>query len=410
MYFIIKGLSIMKISKRIEKMNFSSIRKLTPLADEARRKGIKIYPLNIGQPDIVTPDTFFQGVNNYKEKIVKYSNSEGITELRETFSKNFRKWNMDILPDEILITAGGSEAVIFTILSICDPGDEVIIPEPYYSNYDSFVKMADSSIVPVHTSIEDGFHLPSKEEIVSKITSKTKAILFSNPSNPTGTVYTEAEIKMLGEIAEEYDLYIISDEVYREFTFENTSFISPIKFENLRKRTIIIDSISKHYSACGARIGLVATKNEDLKMQMLKLCQARLCASTIEQYAASNLINTLESYIEKVKAIYKSRRDVMYEGLCNIEGVTCFKPEGSFYIFVKLPIDDGEKFSRWLLTDFNHDGETVMVAPGKGFYQSEGRGINEIRLSYCIDEKEIKRAIEILNIAIKEYNKLNVKY
>ncbi|MHC1684487.1 MAG: pyridoxal phosphate-dependent aminotransferase [Clostridiaceae bacterium] len=395
----------MKFSTRVEKMSFSSIRKLTPFAEEARAKGIKVYPLNIGQPDIVTPDTFFEGIKRYEEKIVKYSESQGILSLRETFINNYKKWNIDLTVDDILITQGGSEAVVFALMSLCNEGDEVIVPEPFYSNYNSFATICGANIVPVLTKIENGFHLPPKEDFISKISDKTKCILISNPVNPTGTVYTKEELRMLADIAKEYDLFIISDEVYREFVFDDNNFVSLMHFEDIQNRVILIDSISKHYSACGARIGLIGTKNTELQQHILKLCQSRLCASTIEQYAASNLINTLDDYISEVKKQYMERRDLMYSCLSNIPGVVCSKPEGAIYIFAKLPIDDGDKFAEWLLRDFSYDNSTVMVAPGKGFYNTPDTGVQEIRFSYCINKDDIKKSMEILEVALREYNK-----
>lgn len=395
----------MKFSNRALDMSFSSIRKLVPFAEVAKKKGLKVYPLNIGQPDIVTPDTFFEGLSNYKEKIVKYSESEGIISLRETFINNYKKWDIDLSVDDILITQGGSEAVLFSILSTCDPDDEILVAEPFYSNYNSFAKICGAKIVPFLTKIEDNFHLPKKEEILSKISPKTKCILLCNPVNPTGTVYTKEELQMICGIAKENDLFIISDEVYREFVFEGSTFVSMMHFEDVSDRVILVDSISKHYSACGARIGLVATKNHELKMQMLKLCQSRLCASTIEQYAAANLINTMDSYISEVKNQYLDRRDLMFEYLKDIPGVVCSKPEGAIYIFAKLPIDDCDRYAEWVLKDFSHNGATIMVAPGKGFYNTIGAGVNEIRLSYCINKDDISKAMEVLAASLIEYNK-----
>lgn len=396
----------MKLSNRVLNMKFSSVRKLVPLANEARNKGIKVYPLNIGQPDIVTPDTFFEGINNFREKIVKYSDSKGIQSLRENFVNSYKKWNINFDADELLITQGGSEAVSFALLALCDPLDEVLVPEPFYSNYNSFAQISGAKIVPFLTNIENGFHLPKKQDIVKKISSKTKCILISNPVNPTGTVYTHDELRMLADIAKEHDLFIISDEVYREFVFDDETFVSLTHFDDIKDRVILVDSISKHYSACGARIGLIATKNKDLRFELLKLCQSRLCASTIEQFAAANLINTLDSYIKNVKEEYRKRRDLMFKYLSNIPGVICNCPDGAIYMFVKLPVDDTDKFAKWLLTDFNYENSTVMVAPGSGFYTTEGLGKNEIRLSYCINTEDIKNAMEILSIAIKEYNNI----
>lgn len=398
----------MKFSNRILDMDFSPIRKLAPYAKEAEKRGIKVYHLNIGQPDVKTPDTFFQGVTNFNEEIVKYSDSQGIDMLIDSFVQSLADANIYFDKDELMITHGGSEAIQFAIMATCDPGDEVISPEPFYSNYSSFAKVAGAHIVPVETKIENDFHLPTKEEIEAKITDKTKCILISNPCNPTGTVYSYEELKMLGEIAKKHDLFIISDEVYRQFIFDNVPYNSCMHLTDILDRIILVDSISKHYSACGARIGLVASKNKELMHQILKLCQARLCVSTIEQYAASNLINTMNSYITEVKMQYKKRRDIMYNALSNIPNIICSKPKGAFYMLAKLPVDDAEEFAKWLLTDFSYDNQTVMFAPGSGFYATKGLGKNEARFSYCTSIEDIENSMVILEKALEEYCEVTV--
>jgi aspartate aminotransferase len=395
----------MKISNRALEMNFSPIRKLIPLADEAAKKGIKVYKLNIGQPNIVTPDSFFEGLHSYKEKIVTYSDSRGIPQLIESFVKSYKMSGINLEKEDILITQGGSEAILFTLMCICNEGDEVLVPEPFYSNYSSFSIFSGAKVKPIPTCIENNFHLPSKEELESLITPKTKAIMFSNPVNPTGTVYTADEIKMIGELAIKHDLYIIADEVYRQFVYDDIPYTSIMNFENLKDRVVLVDSISKHYSACGARIGLIASKNHELMNYILKFCQARLCVSTIEQHAAANLINTMENYIEDVKMKYKSRRDLLYGYLKRIPGVVCSKPEGAFYIFAKLPVDNAEKFAKWLLTDYSYEGKTLLIAPGPGFYQTEGKGEQEVRFSFCTNVDDIENAMIVLRRALEEYNK-----
>lgn len=369
----------MNISNRVLNMQFSPIRKLTPYAEAAKKNGVKVYHLNIGQPDVVTPDTFYAGVKNFNENVLKYANSQGIDSLIDSFIEYYKMWDINFDKDELMITNGGSEAIQFALMAICDVGDEVIIPEPFYTNYNGFSQAAGVNVVPFITKAEEGFHLPAKEVITSKITNKTRAILVSNPGNPTGVVYTYDEIRMLSDIAKEYDIYIIADEVYREFVYDNLKFTSALYMKDILDRVILIDSISKRYSACGARIGLVASKNKELIRQILKLCQSRLCVPTIEQLAAANLINTPESYFEEVKAEYENRRNIMYEGLTKIPGVICEKPTGAFYIMAKLPIDDADDFARWILTDFSHDDKTVMFAPAEGFYATEGLGKDEIR-------------------------------
>ena len=395
----------MNISNRALEMNFSPIRKLIPLADEAAKKGIKVYKLNIGQPNIVTPDSFFEGLHSYKEKIVTYSDSRGIQQLIESFVKSYKMSGINLEKEDILITQGGSEAILFTLMCICNEGDEVLVPEPFYSNYSSFSIFSGARVKPIPTCIENNFHLPSKEELESLITPKTKAIMFSNPVNPTGTVYTADEIKMIGELAIKHDLYIIADEVYRQFVYDDIPYTSIMNFEDLKDRVVLVDSISKHYSACGARIGLIASKNHELMNYILKFCQARLCVSTIEQHAAANLINTMENYIEDVKMKYKSRRDLLYGYLKRIPGVVCSKPEGAFYIFAKLPVDNAEKFAKWLLTDYSYEGKTLLIAPGPGFYQTEGKGEQEVRFSFCTNVDDIENAMIVLRRALEEYNK-----
>ena len=395
----------MNISNRALEMNFSPIRKLIPLADEAAKKGIKVYKLNIGQPNIVTPDSFFEGLHSYKEKIVTYSDSRGIPQLIESFVKSYKLSGINLEKEDILITQGGSEAILFTLMCICNEGDEVLVPEPFYSNYSSFSIFSGAKVKPIPTCIENNFHLPSKEELESLITPKTRAIMFSNPVNPTGTVYTADEIKMIGELAIKHDLYIIADEVYRQFVYDDIPYTSIMNFENLKDRVVLVDSISKHYSACGARIGLIASKNHELMNYILKFCQARLCVSTIEQHAAANLINTMENYIEDVKMKYKSRRDLLYGYLKRIPGVVCSKPEGAFYIFAKLPVDNAEKFAKWLLTDYSYEGKTLLIAPGPGFYQTEGKGEQEVRFSFCTNVDDIENAMIVLRRALEEYNR-----
>lgn len=397
----------MKLSNRISNMQFSPIRKLSPYADIAAKNNIKVYHLNIGQPDIITPEGFFNAINNFDEKVLAYSSSQGINKLIESFIEYYKKWNIHLEKDEIMITNGGSEAILFALMTICDAGEEIIIPEPFYTNYNGFAEAAGVNVVPFITKAEEGFHLPKKEVITSKITNKTRAILVSNPGNPTGVVYSEKEIRMLADIAKEYNIYIIADEVYREFVYDNLKYTSAMYMTDILDRVILIDSISKRYSACGARIGLVASKNKELINQILKLCQSRLCVPTIEQLASANLINTPESYFKEVKEEYQNRRNILYDSLCGIEGVVCRKPTGAFYIVAKLPVKSAEDFAKWMLTDFNYDGKTVMVAPAEGFYATPGLGQDEIRISYCINSEELKDAMKILGIAIEDYKKLD---
>lgn len=397
----------MNISKRVKNMQFSPIRKLTPYAEAAKKKGLKVYHLNIGQPDILTPDTFYSGVKSFDENVLKYANSEGIDALIQSFIEYYKKWNIIFEKDELLITNGGSEAIQFALMAICDADDEVIIPEPFYTNYNGFAQAAGVNVVPFITKAEEGFHLPESEVIENKITNKTRAILISNPGNPTGVVYSYEEIRMLANIAKKYNLYIIADEVYREFVYDNLEFTSAFYMKDILDRVILIDSISKRYSACGARIGLVASKNKELISQILKLCQSRLCVPTIEQLAAANLINTPESYFSEVKKEYENRRNIMFESLSSIPGVICKKPTGAFYIMAKLPVKDAEDFAKWILTDFSYESETIMFAPAEGFYATDGLGKDEIRLSYCLKSEDLKSAMNILGKALDKYLSLN---
>ncbi|MCB2307738.1 pyridoxal phosphate-dependent aminotransferase [Clostridium estertheticum] len=397
----------MNLSNRLESMQFSTIRKLAPFAEDAKKRGVSVYHLNIGQPDIHTPSTFMEGINNFTDKVLKYENSQGMDPLIESFMKYYLEWNIKLSKSEILVTNGGSEAILFAFMAICDPGDEIIIPEPFYTNYNGLADLASVKVIPFITKAEDGFHLPSKEEITSKITKKTRAIMVSNPGNPTGVVYSQSEIRMLADIVKENDIFLISDEVYREFVYDDLKYTSALYMKDIEDKVILIDSISKRYSACGARIGLVASKHKHLMSQMIKLGQSRLCVPVIEQVAAANLINTPKSYFTEVKKEYEERRNILYKYLLKIPGVVCEKPTGAFYIVAKLPIKSAEDFAKWLLTDFNYNNKTVMVAPAQGFYATKGLGINEIRLSYCLNTTALKDAMEILGIAIKKYVELN---
>lgn len=399
---------MIKLSDRVLNMQYSPVRKFVPLADEARKNGVKIYEFHIGQPDVKTPDSFFNGLIRYQEKIVKYANSQGLNNLLEAFSEYYSRYNLNISKDEIIITNGGSEALQFAMNAICNPGDEVLVPEPYYSNYDSFLRIAGANLIPIVTKIEEGYRLPKYEDMERLITPKTKAILFSNPCNPTGVVLSEREIEDIKRLAKEHNIFIISDEVYRQFIYDDkTNFKSFLTFDDLSDRIILIDSISKHYSACGARIGVIASKNKELITQMLKLCQARLSVSTIEQFAATSLVRGIDVHIDYVNKEYKKRRDLMYEKLSKIEGVIANRPDAAFYIFASLPVDDTDKFAKWLLTDFRYEGKTLMFAPGNGFYSREHAelGKKEVRFSFCGNNlRDIEDGMRLLELAIKEYN------
>lgn len=395
----------MNISDRAKNMPASPIRKLIPYAIAARKRGIDIYSLNIGQPDIETPQSFWNAVHSYPAKVLAYGNSQGIPEYREWLAKYYRANNIHIDADEIIVTTGGSEAVMFAMLAVTDPGDNIIVFEPFYTNYNGYAVMTDIDLIPIRTEPENGYHLPPKDVIESKINDRTRAIFICSPNNPTGTVLTEQEIRTIAEIAERNDLFVISDEVYREFVYEG-EHTSILHIPELAERGIIVDSISKRFSACGARIGAVVTKNKDVMDSAIRMGQARLCPPTIEQYAAQSVLMQLsDDYFENMTAEYKRRRDITYEELMKIPGVICKKPAGAFYIMAKLPIDDVEDFARFLLTDFSVDGKTVMVAPGPGFYATPGLGNSEIRIAYVLEAEKMRKAIKILAQAIEVYNK-----
>lgn len=392
------------VSKRIKNTKISSIRKLTPLANEAKSRGIKVYHLNIGQPDIETPEKYFEALRNYDKKVLGYENSDGVNELREEFSKFLKIHNINYSFDEILITNGGSEALLFIFLTVCDEGDEIIVPEPYYSNYNTIASSCGVRLVPFKTSIQNGFHIQDKQSILNSVTEKTKAILYSNPSNPTGVVYSLKELEFIAEVAYEKEIYIISDEVYRELVYDGIEYKSIFEIEKIRENLILVDSVSKRYSVCGSRIGMIASKNKEIMSEILKLCQARLSISSVEQYAAINLLRLPMSYINSVRDKYENRRNEICNLLNEIDGVEFYKPEGAFYIIISLPVEDAEDFCKWLLKDFNLNNETVMLAPANGFYFDGEIGKSQVRISYCISENEMAKAIKILKEGLKIYN------
>ncbi len=394
----------MKLSQRVTSMQESPVRKLVPIATRVKKEGKKVYHLNIGQPDIETPKVFMEAINNYDTSVIKYSFSQGEPVLINAIRDYFKRDGIIFDEDDILITNGGSEALTFTTIAICDPGDEILVPEPFYTNYNGFTGEVNVNIKPITTKAEDGFHLPSKEEITKLITPKTKAILFSNPGNPTGTILTKEEMEMLADIALEHNLYIISDEVYRGFAFDNLKGISMGSIERVNDRVIIIESVSKRYSACGARIGSIASKNKPLMKNILKLCQARLCVATLEQIGSAALYSLPDSYTESVKAEYQARRDIVYKTLTEIPGVVCEKPTGAFYVVVKLPVTNAEEFVIWMLEEFDYEGETIMLSPAEGFYATQGLGINEVRIAYVLNTNDMERAMFILKKGLEAYN------
>jgi aspartate aminotransferase len=392
----------MHFSERIKAMQTSPIRRLLPFSDEAKKAGKKVYHLNIGQPDIRTPDEYFQAVRNFKVETVAYATSQGNDDLREAISAYYASWDIPYERNDIYITNGGSEALWFAVMAICDPGDELLVPEPFYANYNAFAQASLAKVVPIPTKAEEGFHLPPEPVIEKLISSRTRAIWISNPGNPTGAVYTAAELEMLAFLAKKHDLYLIADEVYREFTYDGKKFTSLGHMKDVLDRVIMVDSVSKRFSACGARIGCLAIKNKEFLAQALKLCQGRLCVSTLEQVGAAGLYKTSKSYLEEVNKEYKSRRDTLYKALKSMDGVICEEPQGAFYVMVKMPVDDAEKFIIWMLQNYDVNGETTMGAPGNGFYAA-GRGKDEARLAYVLKNEDLLKATNILKGALEAY-------
>ena len=393
------------ISERGRTTPESSIRKLESHAEEAQSRGIKVYRLNIGQPDIPTPLEFVDAVSRFKENVLAYSRSNGVVSLIQSMKQYYHRNGLShIETKDIMITTGGSEGIFFTIVAITSPGDEIIIFEPFYPNYRSFACMAGAQLIPVSTSPDTGYHLPDQKIIEEKITPKTKAIIVNSPNNPTGMILTRNEIEMLQDIALRYGLFLISDEVYREFAFDE-AHISLFSYPKFSQHTIMVDSVSKRYSLCGARIGCIVSKNSEVISTVLKFGQARLSSPTLEQIAVAAVINSGDRYFHDIVQEYKERRNTLVEGLNKIPGVTCKKPEGAFYLMVTLPVDHIEKFCRWLLTDFEEESATVMIAPGPGFYLTPGKGLQEARIAYVLNVEDLKKSIQILKKAVLSYNK-----
>lgn len=394
-----------KVSKRSVSMLSSPIRKLSIYANEAKKKGIKIYHLNIGQPDIQTLPALTQALKKIDIKILDYSPSEGLQSFRDSLAKYYSYCNLNIQASDILTTIGASEALLIALNVCLNEGDEVIIPEPSYANYYSYAFLNNCKVKPIHTYIENNFALPAISEFENIIGTNTKAILLSNPSNPTGYVYTQSELESLKQLALKHDLFIIVDEAYREFSYDSNSSISIMSISGLEDNAILIDSMSKRYSACGARLGMLITKNKDILANALKYAQMRLSPPTLEQMAAAIAIdkNNFE-YLKEVNKIYTSRRNLIVELLQAIPGVICHKPKGAFYVTVELPIDNADNFCKWLLQSFSYNSETVMLAPGSGFYLDPKRGEKQVRIAYVLKEEDIEKAIKCLKEALKVYN------
>lgn len=400
-----KAARIAELSQRAVEMQASPIRRLVPLADAAKKRGTKVYHLNIGQPDIITPDEIMQAVRHFDEKVLAYGPSQGLLALREEIRKYFHRFDINVGVDEVVVTTGGSEAILFALMAIGDAGDEVLVPEPFYTNYNGFATMAAMKLIPVPTKIEDGFSMPAREEFEKRITPRTRAIMYCSPNNPTGAIFSRNDLKMLTELAVDRNLWIMADEVYREFTYDGRVHTSILSFPEVADRAICLDSISKRFSACGARIGCLISKNTDIIASALKLGQARLCPPTIEQMGAIAGYQVIDKFLDRMISEYQTRRDIVCEVLAEIPGAVFTKPAGAFYIMPKLPVDNADKFAQWLLTDFSHNGSTVMVAPGDGFYASTDKGKQEVRIAYVLKEADLRQALQALVRAVEIYNK-----
>ena len=396
----------MKISINANRCEPSPMRKFHPLAVKAKQRGKKIYHLNIGQPDLETPQAFYDAMRAFDNSTLAYAESPGMPVLIEEIRNYYAKLGVDLEPDDILITTGGSEALLFTCLSILDPYTEVIIPEPYYPNYTTFVHAAGGVIRALHTGPEEGYHYANRRKIEKLITKNTRAIMVTNPGNPTGVVLSEDEMRMIADIARENDLFLISDEVYREFCYDDKFGIPTMgRFKDINDNLVIIDSVSKRFSACGARVGCVITKNKELQQALLKFCQSRLSVATIDQVGAAALYSVDDAFFRKSKAEYRIRRDAVIAGLRKIPGVLVEEPMGAFYVMARLPVDNSDKFQKWLLETFEDNQETVMFAPGAPFYETPGSGINEVRIAYVLEKEKLERAMELLGLGIARYRK-----
>ena len=394
-----------KVSLKGQQMPESPIRKLVPYAEMAKTKGHKVYHLNIGQPDIKTPEAAMEAVKNSTLEVLEYSHSAGFDSYRTKLADYYQKQGVSVNKENIIITTGGSEALLFAMGSTMDAGDEIIIPEPFYANYNGFSVASGVKVVPVISTIDEGFALPPIADFEKLITPKTKAILICNPGNPTGYLYTKDEIQQLADLVKKHDLFLIADEVYREFTYDGDEHYSVMNVEGIEENAIMIDSVSKRYSMCGARIGCIVSKNKSVMDTAMKFAQARLSPPTLAQIASEAALSTPQSYFDEVITEYKDRRDTLINGLNAIEGVKVATPKGAFYCIAKLPVDDADKFAQWLLESYSLDGETVMVAPAAGFYSTPGMGLNQVRIAYVLNKKDLVTAVNILKEALLVYNK-----
>ena len=394
----------MKLSTKIQKCELSPIRKYAPYAAAARARGIKIYPLNIGQPDIETPAAFFEAVRAFKSSVLEYAPSDGVPEYLKAVHDYYLRIGLDLAPEDILATAGGSEALSIALACILDDGNELLVPEPFYPNYSTFTQLTGATIRPIPTFAEEGFRYAMRERIEPLINEHTRGILLTNPGNPTGYVLSRDEMRVIADIAKENDLYVISDEVYREFVYGGEEMTSMLEFPDTHENVIVVDSVSKRFSACGARVGALVSRNRAVMTEAMKICQTRLCVATLDQVGAAALYSVEPSYFASVREEYKRRRDAALKKLLAIPGVVCEQPEGAFYFMVKLPVDDTDKFQQWLLEEFDADGDTVMITPGEGFYATPGKGRNEARMAYVLKQEDLERAMDVLALGIKAYN------
>lgn len=392
-----------KLSEKSARMPASPIRKLVPYAEAAKRRGVRVYHLNIGQPDIETPEVALDAVRQIGEKVIEYTHSAGIESYRRGLAEYYRHIGIDVDYTDILVTTGGSEAILFAMTVCLNPGDEILIPEPFYANYNGFAVQAGVVVKPIVSSIENDFALPPMEAFERAITPRTKAVMICNPNNPTGYLYSKEELMQLRDIVRKHDLFLFSDEVYREFCYDGREHFSCMQLEGLEQHAVLMDSVSKRYSMCGARTGALVTRNKEVIAAVLKLAQARLCASFFGQVAGEAALRTPKSYFDEVYREYVERRNIMVEMLNAIPGVYSPRPKGAFYTVARLPIDDADKFAQWLLEEFDYEGETVMLAPATGFYATPGLGRDEVRIAYVLKQEDIRRAIKCLEEALKVY-------
>ena len=393
----------MNISRRAKSLPASSIRKLVPYSDAAKDRGIHVYHLNIGQPDIQTPDTFLDAVKKYDEKVLAYGPSNGILQYRKALQIYYKRCGIALSLDEIFVTIAGSEALMFAYLAVADPGESIMVMEPFYANYSGFAAMTGLEVIGVPSTAETGFAVPPIEEFEKRLRPNTRAIVICNPNNPTGAVYPDSSLNALAEFALANDLFVISDEVYREFVYDGSRHTSIMDLPALGDRAIMVDSVSKRYSACGARIGCIVTHNQAVLSAVMKMGQARLCPPTLEQIGAAAAVETPDSYMQEVIREYQNRRDILLNGLNSIEGVYCVKPEGAFYMMVTLPVKNTDHFAKFMLEDFQYDNETVMVAPGAGFYATPDIGRNQVRMAYVLKKEDLLTSIEILRRGLQAY-------